>query len=406
MRQTTIAPKNDPNKAFLRLKHLNSMGRSYDFGSDLTAVHCHDRDSPDKHNKQVENKMKAISDEFHSLFIGVCHRGFQLHELGLDIEADRVLLKLMMALRTYRGLCDDRKSVALRKIAQFFLDTGDQDEHERVLMMVTEADDIPVHQKDTCLRLADSLIETSKRAYHDLLEHWNEYYIAAEEPSVAIPPIQRSARHKNPRVTLSLMVDRLEDIANTPPALIERGALHIAATHGCEQNLKYLLDFGAQLDAVDLHGHTALFLAAAKGHEGCCAELIKREASVNVRDIHGTTVLEAAAGAGHFQIVQRLVNAGADVNPDFVCCESSPLQAAIENPGSPLEIALYLLGRQGDVSIRRKDDKNAIDLAAKRRGCELLTEIMRQKEQLPPPGFFDPPFVLDQGLLGLGPDLP
>ena len=381
------------------------MGKSYAFGSDLTPVHCRDWDSPDKYNKQAENNMKVISDAFHSLFIGVCQRGLQLQDQSMDIDAERVLMKLMMALKTYPGLNDGRKNGALRKIAQCFFDTGDQDEHERVLMMVTEADEIPFDQEDPCLRLADSLIETSKRTHHDLLKHWNEHYIAAGEPSVAIPPIQRSAQHRNPGVALSLMRDRPHKIANTPPALIERGALHIAATHGCEQNLKNLLDVGAYVDTLDLHKRTALFLAAAKGHEGCCAELINRGARVNVRDIHGTTILEAAAGAGHFQIVQRLVEAGADVNPDIVCCGSSPLQAAIENPGSPLEIALYLLGRKGDVSVRRKDGKNAIDLAAGRRGCAILTEIMRQKEQLASPGLYDQPFVLDQGLLISGPDL-
>ena len=382
------------------------MGISYAFGSDVAPVHCRNRDNLEIYNKQTENDRKVISDKFHSQFIEVCRRGIQLHELGMDIDADRVFMKLMMALRTYRGLCDDRKKGALRRIAKFFLDTGDQYEHERVLIMVTEADDIPGHQEDLCLRLADSLIETSKIAHHDLLEHWDKHFMDAGELSVALPPIQRSAQHKNPGVTLRMMKERPHSIANTPPALIERGALHIAATHGCEKNLKNLLDVGgAQVDSLDLHKHTALFLAAAKGHEGCCAELIKCGARVDVRDIHGTTVLEAAAGAGHFQIVQRLVEAGADVNPLFVCCESSPLQAAIENPESPLEIAFYLLGQNGDVSIPRKDGKNAIDLAAERRGCAVLTEMMRQKQQQPSPSFFGQPFSLDQQFLGSVPDL-
>ena len=382
------------------------MGISYAFGSDVAPVHCRDRDNLETYNKRTEDNMKAISDEFHSLFIEVCHRGFRLHELGMEIDADRVLMKLVMALRTYHGLCDDRKKGALLKIAQFFLDTGDQDEHERVLIMVTEAGDNPVHQEDLCLRLADSLIETSKRARHGLLEHWKKHCMGSGEPSVALPSIQRSAQHRNPGVTLGLMMERQHRIANTPRALIERGALHIAATHGREQNLKNLLLFGrAQVDSLDLHNRTALFLAAANRREGCCAELIQWGARVDVRDMHGTTVLEAAAGAGHFQIVQRLVEAGADVNPDFVCCESSPLQAAIENRDSPLEIAFYLLGRNGDVSIPRKDGKTAIDLAADRPGCAILTEIMRQKQQLPLPSVFGQHFTLDQQILEFVPDL-
>ena len=378
------------------------MGRSYDFVSNVPLVHCRDRDGPENYNKQIEDKRKAISDGFHSRFLEVCRQGFQLHKLGMEIDADRVFMKLMMALKTYRGLGDARKIGALRKIAQFFLDIGDQDEHERVLMMVIETDDIPVDQEDPYLRLADSLIETSKMTYHDLLRHWDVNYIAAAgEPSVALPPIQRSAQHRNPGVLLRLMRDRADKIANTPPALIKTGALHIAATHGCEQNLTNLLNIGAEIDTRDLHNRTALFLAAAEGHEGCCAELISRGAGVNVRDIHGTTVLEAAAGAGHFRIVQRLVEAGANVNPEFVCCESSPLQAAIEDPGSPFEIAIYLLGQHGDVSFPRKDGKNAIDLAEERRGCAILTEIMGQMQQQPSPSFFRQPFSIDQQVFHL-----
>ena len=366
------------------------MGRAYDFGSDLTPICCRNRDNPYKYNKQDEDKMKATSDEFHSLFMGVCQRGFCLQEQGLHTDADRIFMKLLMALRSYHGSKDDRKNGALRRIARFYLDIGDEDEYERVLMMVTETDDIPIHQEDPYLQLADSFIESSKRAYQDLDKHWKKQYMAAEETSLAIPPIQRSAQHRNACVTTSLL-GRPHLIAHSPPALFNRGALHIAATRGHEQNLKNILQAKAQVDALDLHNHTALFLAAAKGHEGCCAELINWGTNVNLRDRHGTTILEAAAGAGHFKVVQKLVDAGADVNPELVCCGSSPLQAAIENPKSPLELVVYLLGKDGDVSIRRKDGKNAIDLAAERYGCGFLAELMRQKEGLPPRHFFDGP---------------
>lgn len=349
--------------------------------------------------------MKNISDEFHSLFMKICRGGLQLHDQGMDIDADRVFMKLMMALKTYRGLCDARKIGALRKIAQFFLDIGDQDEHERVLMMVTETDDIPVDQEDPCLRLADSFIETSKITYNYLLKHSKEHYIAGE-PSVALPPIQRSAQHRNPDVTLRLMRDRADKIANTPPELIKRGALHIAATHGCEQNLRNLLDIGAEIDARGLHERTALFLAAAKGHEECCAELINCGANVNCRDRHSTTILEVAARAGHIKVVQQLVEAKAEVNPDFVCCTSSPLQAAIANQRPHPDVALYLMGKGGNVSVCRADGKNAIELADKR--CAWLADILRQKERLDTQDFFEPPqnFSFDQKYLDFGPGRP
>ena len=395
----------DPNQAFSRLQNLNSLGRSYCFGSELNPVYCRNRNNPIKYNKGPEDKMKAIRDEFHSLFMRICQLGLQLHERGMDKDAGLIFMKLMIALEKYPGLGDDRKNRALWNIAKFNLDIEDQDEYEWTLTKVAETHDNPMHQEDPCLPLVDSLTKSSKRAGHDLLKLWKTHYMTDGETSLAIPPIQRSAQYRNAGVASRLLAP-LNSVANSPPALFNQEGLHLAATRGYKQNLKNFLGAGAQVDAPDLHKHTALFLAAAKGHEECCAELIGWGADVNGRDRHGTTILEVAAGAGHFKVVQRLVNAGAEVNPNSVCCTSTPLQAAIENPESPLEVALYLMGQNGDVRIQRQDGKNAIDLAEGR--CGFLASIMRQKEVLGPKHFLDPPQVLsfDQRHLEFGPGLP
>ena len=347
--------------------------------------------------------MKAIGDEFHLLFMELCQLGLQLHERGTDNDADHIFVRLMIALEKYPGLGDNRKNGALWNIAEFYRDIEDEDMHEWVLIRAAEAHDTPIDEKNPCLPLANSLIKTSKRAENDLHKLWKKQ-MAPVGTSLAIPPLQRSAQHGNSNVASALLAQP-NSIEHSPPALFNQEGLHIAATRNDEQNLKILLHEGAQVDAPDIHKHTALSLAAAKGHARCCMELIKCRADVNRRDIHGTTILEVAAGAGHIQVVQQLVEAGAEVNPSFVCCTSSPLQAAIENPQSPLDVALYLMGKNGNVSIRRNDGKNAIDLAEKR--CGFLAAIMRQKEQLGPQGFFDPPqaFSFDQRHLLFDPSL-
>lgn len=365
---------------------------------------CRDPGNPIKYNKEPDNKIKAIRDEFHSLFMDICQVGLQLHERGMDSEAGNVFLKLVSALGKYPGLGDDRKNGALWRIAQFFLDMGDQDEHEEVLTKAAETHDASMHQKDPCPPLVNSLIETSRRADRDLLKLWERVYMVAGETSLAIPPIQRSAQHNNANVASILLA--FKSIEHSPPALFNQESLHIAAIRGHKQNLTNLLRAGAQVDAPDLHNHTPLFLAAAKGHEECCAELIRYGAKVNSRDRHGTTILEVAAGAGHFRVVQQLVDAGADINPELICCTSSPLQAAIENRESPLEVTLYLMGKGGDVSIRRKDGKNAIDLAEER--CAFWAEIIRQKDLQSRQGYFHPhqAYSFDQRHLDFGPGLP
>ena len=366
---------------------------------------CRNQSNPVKYNKGPEDKMKAIKDGFHSLFMQICQLGLQFHERGMDNDAGPILKELIVALERYPGLGYERKYNALWNIAKFYGVKGDQDEHEWVLTKATEAHDPSLHPNDPCPLLAASFSETSRRAADDLLELWKEVFMVAGETSLAIPPIQRSAQHKNAGVT-SVLLDRPNRIAHSPPALFNLEGLHIAASRGNEQNLKTFLRAGAQVDAPDIHNHTALFLAAAKGHEECCAELIKCGANVNCRNSHGTTILEVAAGAGHMKVVQQLVEANAEVNPDFVCCTSSPLQAAIENRRSPLEVALYLMGKNGNVSVRRNDHKNAIELADER--CAFLACILRQKERLAPPGLFEAPqtFFFNQRHLDFDPGLP
>lgn len=400
----TVARYIDSNPARPRLENLNSLGRSYAFGSELTPVRCRNQDNPVKYNKGPEDKMKVIKDEFHSLFIKIGQLGRQLHEQGMDKDASPIFKELMIALERYHGLGDDRKYNALCNIAEFYRVKGDQDEHEWVLTKAVEAHDPSLHPNDPCPLLAASFSETSGRAADDLVKLWKKSFMVAGETSLAIPPIQRSAQQGNAGVA-SILLDRPNSIAHSPPALFNQEGLHIAATRGNEQSLKNFLRAGAQVDAPDLHNHTALFLAAARGHEGCCAELINWKADVNRRDRHGTTILEVAAGAGHLKVVQRLVSAGAEVNPECVCCTSTPLQAAIENAEYPIEVALYLMGKDGDVSIQRKDGKNAIDLAERR--CAFLAQIMRQKEFQGPQNFFGPPqtFSFDQSHLDFGPDL-
>ena len=381
------------------------MGRSHGFASQLYPVSCKDQNNPAKYNKQPEDDVKAMSTEFHSLFSEICHSGLQLYERGLSIDACIIFMKLMNALERYPRLVDDRKIGAMRKIANFHKEMGDQDEYERVLDKAAKVHGASIYQENPCPPLATSLVETSNRAKYDLHKLWDKEYMSDGRTSLAIPPIQRSAQHRNAGVAASSLAHP-NSIAQSPPALFNQESLHIAASLGNEEILKVLLKAGAQVDDPDIHRHTALFLAAAKGHDGCCVELIKWRADVNRRNIHGTTILEAAAGAGHLNIVQHLVTAGANVNPDLLCCASSPLQAAIEKPTNFREVALYLIGKGGDVKIQRKDGKNALDLAKKR--CGFLARIIGQKQQPGTHEVFEPlqTFYFDQRDLEFGPSLP
>ena len=77
-----------------------------------------------------------------------------------------------------------------------------------------------------------------------------------------------------------------------------RTALHIAARYGCHRAPLVLLDAGAQIDAVDRDGRTALHYAAALivfGEPAMCKLLLSRGASLDARTKIGGRDPEARA---------------------------------------------------------------------------------------------------------------
>lgn len=389
VRRISDARSLDPNAASARLEELNSLGTSYVFASQLTPISCRARDININLNELPDNYTNTIRDELHSLFMTICKIGLQLHDLEKDDAAHGILMKLVLALEKYPGLCDSRKRGALLKIARFYQDIRDQDELEWLLGKAAQTHDASALHENPCAWLVQSLTETSERARDALLKLWQNKFMVDGELPLAIPPIQRSAQHSNAGV-VSIILARTNSNTHSLPALFDLQGIHVAATLGSEQNVINFLRAGAQVDVLDLHNQTALFLAAMKGHEGCCTVLITNGANPNSRNRHGTTILEAAVRAGHYNVVKRLVNAGAEINPPLICCASTPLQAAVESLESPDGLTLYLMDQDGDVWFPRNDGKNAIDLAEER-GLWALAHAMRQKGQQGQQGFFKQP---------------
>jgi ankyrin repeat protein len=86
-----------------------------------------------------------------------------------------------------------------------------------------------------------------------------------------------------------------------------------AASAGKDNEILSLLDEGADLNAKDSHGWTALALAVFYCNAKACEILIERGADVNPRDIIGDTPLHWAAFHGHISICKILVVNGADL---------------------------------------------------------------------------------------------
>lgn len=92
-------------------------------------------------------------------------------------------------------------------------------------------------------------------------------------------------------------------------------ALHWAASRGDAAMTQMLLSAGANIRATSRIGAiTALHLASQGGHAGVVAVLIAAGADVNVTTATGATPLMLAARAGSTATATRLIETGADVN--------------------------------------------------------------------------------------------
>jgi len=91
-------------------------------------------------------------------------------------------------------------------------------------------------------------------------------------------------------------------------------ALWDAAWDGRTAVVELLLAAGADVDAKDEDGWTALHDAAWGGHAAVAELLLAAGADVNAQDNDGWIALHDAARNGHSAVVELLLEAGADVN--------------------------------------------------------------------------------------------
>jgi ankyrin repeat protein len=91
-------------------------------------------------------------------------------------------------------------------------------------------------------------------------------------------------------------------------------ALILAASSGgphAAENIRTLLDHGADVNASNGFGNTALMLAAEKGHAEAVALLLQRGADVDATNNRGRTALQMAAKHGRAGIAGMLKRASA-----------------------------------------------------------------------------------------------
>ena len=87
-----------------------------------------------------------------------------------------------------------------------------------------------------------------------------------------------------------------------------------AVNRGDVQDVRNLLDQGADVDARNRHGQTALMLAAHAGHREVVAVLVAHRANLNTTGKYGLSALMLALVAGHVEVARLLADAGTDLS--------------------------------------------------------------------------------------------
>jgi len=95
-------------------------------------------------------------------------------------------------------------------------------------------------------------------------------------------------------------------------ALLDQQLL-VAAEEGNSERIVELLDAGANIEATNILGWTALHIAASKGHEICVEMLLSHGANIETTNDYGNTALHFAAFNGHIACVEMLLSHGASI---------------------------------------------------------------------------------------------
>ncbi len=130
-----------------------------------------------------------------------------------------------------------------------------------------------------------------------------------------IPPVRTSVVYRpKPRPVVHRSTPVQRPVAPQIPVNELNDRLFDAAKSGNVTQINRLLDQGAQVNAKNATGETALHAAAALGRTAAVGLLLQKGANPNTKTSNGWTPLHSAARFRHAQVASLLVSRGASLN--------------------------------------------------------------------------------------------
>jgi len=169
-----------------------------------------------------------------------------------------------------------------------------------------------------------------------------------------------------------VLVQNSPDLINAPGPAGEPTPLMLAAQRGHLAVARYLLAAGAQVDAWDKDGATALHYAVRAGHKAMVELLLAHGSDPNAQDKAGSSPLSIAAARGFRAVAETLLDHKADPNLKDRGGRT-PLFAAVE--ASRADLVELLLSRGADPTVQDGLGWTALHEAAER-GLERATALL------------------------------
>ena len=157
--------------------------------------------------------------------------------------------------------------------------------------------------------LAAAISATKARDIKDLLDKGADINTHNEW---GLTPVMLAAQYNHSVVVLKAIIEAGADIHEAEPKY-RSNALHLAANSSKNPKvIEALLDAGANIDARNYLGETALIMAVNSNDETkITTQLIKSGADINARDYQGHSVLDYAKNAKKTYIINLLKDKGA-----------------------------------------------------------------------------------------------
>lgn len=157
--------------------------------------------------------------------------------------------------------------------------------------------------------------------------------------------------------------------------------LHCAAYRGNDEMVEFLLQNGADINAVTQDGNTALHLATEQGQRKVIKLLLSRRANSQIMNRQGATSLQLAVGTTNDETtVPLLAKNKVSVDVQNIRTGDTALHLSIKYRRP--RILLFLVEKGAALDVINQEGFTPLQLAAKTDNCEAISLLLQRRAQI------------------------